>query len=99
MQINALQPINQITESPTVSGSQVSEGAKSFQQLLQQALSAVNGLQQDSQLQAGQVAAGDADSFHEAVIASEKASLALQLAVQVQGKVIDAYNKMMQMQF
>lgn len=41
---------------------------------------------------------GENDSIHSAVIASEKAELALSLAIQIRNKVIDAYNEIMHMQ-
>ena len=65
---------------------------------MNQALQSVNALQTNAQQLAGEVATGDASSFHDAVIASEKALLALQLTTQVQSKVVNAYNQIMNMQ-
>lgn len=74
------------------------EGANSFKDLLDRALQGVDALQKNAEQAAANVATGNADSFHEAVIAGEKASLALLLTTQVQNKIVDAYNEMMRMQ-
>ncbi len=42
-------------------------------------------------------AAGKVDNLHDVMIASQKASVALDAAVQVQKKAIDAYAEMMRM--
>ncbi|HBI26405.1 MAG TPA: flagellar hook-basal body complex protein FliE [Peptococcaceae bacterium] len=76
----------------------VQKGTESFQDILSQAVSKVDTLQKDAELKAYQTAMGDAGSFHQAVIASEKAMLALQLTVQAQNKVVEAYQEVMRMQ-
>ena len=76
----------------------VQKETKSFQELLIMAVNKVDALQKDSEIKAYDVAMGDAGSFHQAVIASEKAMLALQLTVQVQNKIVEAYNEVMRMQ-
>jgi flagellar hook-basal body complex protein FliE len=97
LSIQPIMPITSLTESKSVDNI-VNNGAKSFQDILNNALQSVNNLQNDAADKAVQVAMGDASSFHEAVIASEKASLALQLTAQVESKVVDAYNQVMHMQ-
>ncbi len=42
---------------------------------------------------------GSGTEVHEAVIATQRADLALQLALQVRNKAVAAYQQMMQMQF
>ena len=99
-----IQPLNSLFPVPAADASQgtgrdtAQEGVKSFQDLLGQALQSVNDLQTNAQQLAGEVATGDASSFHDAVIASEKALLAFQLTTQVQNKVVQAYNQIMSMQ-
>ncbi len=85
------------TSQDTAQGS-AQDGVNSFKDLLDQALQSVDALQNNAQQLAGQVATGDASSFHDAVIASEKALLAFQLTTQVQTKVVEAYNQIMSMQ-
>lgn len=89
---------NVMDGSGNVANSPAQEGINSFQDLLNQALQGVNGLQQNAQQLAGEVATGDASSFNDAVVASEKALLALQLTTQVQNKVISAYTAIMSLQ-
>lgn len=101
MEIQPLSSLIPVT-TPDASGSAVQspakEGIDSFKNLLDQALQGVDALQQNAQQLAGQVATGDASSFHDAIIASEKALMAIQLTAQVQNKVVAAYNAMMNMQ-
>lgn len=98
MDIQALTPVllPQVLENDKANT--VQNGTKSFQDILSQAVSKVDTLQKDAELKAAQTAMGDAGSFHQAVIASEKAMLALQLAAQVQNKVVEAYQEVMRMQ-
>jgi flagellar hook-basal body complex protein FliE len=95
-----IQPLNSLFPVPATETSQdpAQAGANSFSDLLGQALQSVDALQNNAQQLAGQVATGDAGSFHDAVIASEKALLAFQLTTQVQNKVVSAYNQIMNMQ-
>ena len=45
-----------------------------------------------------QLAAGDATNLHDVMIRMEEAKLALQLAVQVRSRVLEAYQEVMRMQ-
>lgn len=69
-----------------------------FGELLNDAISRVNEMQKTSDEKSEMLAAGEADSLHEVVIASEKADLALNLTIQVRDKIVDAYNEMTRMQ-
>ena len=70
----------------------------SFGQLLTNALGDVNKVQLDAKQASIDLAAGKIQDVSEAVIATEKASIALQLTMQVRNKVIDAYQEIMRMQ-
>jgi flagellar hook-basal body complex protein FliE len=96
--LSSLFPVATADASQGTAGDTVQAGVKSFSDLLNQALQSVNSMQNNAQQLAGQVATGDASSFHDAVIASEKAMLALQLTSQVQNKAVQAYNTIMSMQ-
>jgi flagellar hook-basal body complex protein FliE len=96
--LSSLFPVPAAEASQGAAGDTAQAGVKSFADLLNQALQSVNTLQDNAQQLAGQVATGDASSFHDAVIASEKALLAFQLTTQVQTKVVEAYNQIMSMQ-
>jgi flagellar hook-basal body complex protein FliE len=96
--LSSLIPASAADASGSAANSPAQEGVNSFKNLLDQALQGVDALQQNAQQLAGEVATGDASSFHDAVIASEKALLAVQLTAQVQNKVVAAYTAIMSMQ-
>lgn len=98
MEIQALIPALLPQGLENGSTNTVQNGTESFQDILTQAVRKVDTLQKDAELKAYQTAMGDGGSFHQAVIASEKATLALQLTVQVQNKVVEAYQEVMRMQ-
>jgi len=74
------------------------EGGKSFGQILADSLGEVNKLQMDAQQASVNLAAGKIQDVSEVVIATEKATIALQLTMQVRNKVVEAYQEMMRMQ-
>lgn len=69
-----------------------------FREVFWGALHDVNNLQKDATRKVSEVVAGKSSSFHEVVLATEKANLALQLLVQVQNKAIEAYHEVMRLQ-
>jgi flagellar hook-basal body complex protein FliE len=71
---------------------------QSFADALRDGLAQVNALQLASDDLATRFAAGETDNIHEVMIAGEKASVALQLASAIRGKVMDAYQEIMRMQ-
>jgi flagellar hook-basal body complex protein FliE len=96
--LSSLFPVSAADGSGSQAQSTIADGVSSFENLLGNALQGVNSLQNDAQQQAAAVATGNASSFNDAAVASEKALLALQLTTQVQNKVVAAYNQIMQMQ-
>lgn len=78
--------------------SQTSANGTSFSQMLNNALNNVNAMQQTADQAGVQLAAGNTTDIHNVMIATEQASLAMDLAVQVRNKVVEAYQQMMQMQ-
>ena len=81
----------------TVGSAQRSEGG-GFGEALRQAVQRVNGLQVQADVQAERLATGEAENVHDAVIALEKASLALELTIQVAKKAIEAYQEIHRIQ-
>ncbi len=71
---------------------------KAFGEYLKEALTSVNDLQTESQQARLNLAAGKIQDVAEVTIAAEKASIALQLTMQVRNKVVDAYQEVMRMQ-
>ncbi|MCS7241162.1 MAG: flagellar hook-basal body complex protein FliE [Candidatus Caldatribacterium sp.] len=69
-----------------------------FADTLWQALEEVDNLQKEADAAILDVALGKEENLHRAIIALERANLALGLAVQVRNKVIEAYQEIMRMQ-
>jgi len=74
------------------------EQKQTFGAILSNALNDVNKLQLNAQQTSVDLAAGKVQDISEAVIATEKATIALQLTMQVRNKVVDAYQEIMRMQ-
>ena len=69
-----------------------------FAEIFNNALNSVNDLQIQSRDLANELAAGRTDNIHEVMIVVEKAEIALQLAMQIRNKILDAYSEIMRMQ-
>ena len=74
------------------------ETSRPFSEFLSQAMTEVNKLQGEARDSAIRLAAGQIQDVAEVAIASEKATIALQLTMQVRNKAIDAYQEVMRMQ-
>lgn len=70
---------------------------ESFGETMKKAVSDVNDLQQNADQLANKLATGDTVEVHQAMLAMQKASTALQFTVQVRNKVIEAYQEIMRM--
>lgn len=103
--ISALQAANSagihgVTGSDSL---QVGSGGKSgespFGDLLKNAVSDVNRLEDQARGAVNGLMTGSGVDVHEAMIASEKASMAFELALAVRNKAIQSYQSVMSMQF
>ncbi|WP_404452615.1 flagellar hook-basal body complex protein FliE [Virgibacillus necropolis] len=74
------------------------EAQASFADSLKSAIENVNKSQITSSQKTEAFARGEIDNLHDVMIAAQKASITLETSVQVQKKVIDAYNEIMRMQ-
>lgn len=74
------------------------EGGKNFSEFLTDALGEVNKLQSNAAKASFDLAAGTLQDVSQVTIATEKASIAMQLTMQVRNKMIDAYQEVMRMQ-
>ncbi len=89
------------TQATAIGGIESSEntvGNIDFGQYLSDALGQVNSLQQTSSQLTDDFITGKTDSIHEVMIAGEKASLSLQLALEIRNKVLEAYQEINRMQ-
>lgn len=71
--------------------------AGDFGSILRNALSEVNQAQLESAKMDRLLAQGQLANVHEAVIAAEKATLSLELTVQIRNKLLEAYQEIMRM--
>jgi flagellar hook-basal body complex protein FliE len=76
------------TSAPTPFADLITDAAKQVNQLEEQAQAAVSGLM-----------TGTGVDVHQAMIATEKASMAFELALAVRNKAVQAYQTVMGMQF
>jgi flagellar hook-basal body complex protein FliE len=68
-----------------------------FGALLKDAISTVNDMQQQSDLEIQKIMTGETDELHTAVIAMQKADLSFQMMMQVRNKIVQAYQEVMRM--
>lgn len=73
-------------------------GGVGFGEYLRDAIGEVNALQQASTQMTDDFIVGRTDSIHEVMIAAEKASLSLQLTLEIRNKVLEAYQEINRMQ-
>ncbi|RKD34431.1 flagellar hook-basal body complex protein FliE [Thermohalobacter berrensis] len=74
------------------------ESSISFGTYLENALDNVNRLQIEADSYRKLLATGQVNNIHEAMIATEKANIALQFTISVRNKIMDAYREIMRMQ-
>ncbi|MGX5915146.1 flagellar hook-basal body complex protein FliE [Aliidiomarina sp. Khilg15.8] len=77
---------------------QTNSAQSDFGGMLKSAIDNINGLQQEAGDLRARIEMGDRSvSLAEAMIASQKSSIAFEAGVQVRNKVVDAYEKIMNM--
>ena len=74
------------------------EAQATFADSLKGAIENLNEIQMESDSKTKALATGNIDDLHDVMITAQKASITLETTVQVQKKVIDAYNEIMRMQ-
>ncbi|MBP2628610.1 MAG: Flagellar hook-basal body complex protein fliE [Firmicutes bacterium] len=97
MRIEALK-LMPVSSTDVAQTSPVEGGSKNFGEFLTEALGEVNKLQNDSAQTSFDLAAGKLQDVSQVTIAAEKATIAMQLTMQVRNKMIDAYQEIMRMQ-
>lgn len=98
MRIEPVSLLQATLPAAAASKPQAAPEGTSFQQFFSEALGEVNQLQLQSQQASLKLAAGQIQDLAEVTIAAEKASVALQLTMQVRNKAVDAYQEIMRMQ-
>ena len=69
-----------------------------FKSFLLDSIDKLNTYESNAKELGNMLATGEIDSIHEVTIASQKAEIALQFAIGVKNKVMDAYKEIMRMQ-
>lgn len=95
---DAISPLSILKTEPKQEMEPNSMMATSFENYLAQALEPVNNLQLQAADLDSKLAAGKLEYVHQAMVTAEKASLALDLTIQVRNKVIEAYSEIMRTQ-
>jgi len=85
----------QSVSTPVQTPGQVQEN---FANILKQSIENMNNVQAVSDQKTEALVNGNIEDLHEVMIAAQKASITIDATVQVQKKVIDAYNEIMRMQ-
>jgi flagellar hook-basal body complex protein FliE len=73
-------------------------GAPDFGDVLKDAISTVNEVQRQSDLEIQKLMTGESQDLHATLIAVQKADLSFQMMMQVRNKIIQAYQEIMRMQ-
>lgn len=73
-------------------------GQSKFGNILKKAVENVNNAEHEADVKTVALASGELEDLHDVLITAQKASITLESTVQVQRKVIDAYNEIMRMQ-
>ena len=106
-----LTAINVVTSAPGVGSSGAGRGglasadsqqggsAAPFADLITSAVGEVNQLEEQANAAVSGLMTGSGVDVHQAIIATEKASMAFELALAVRNKAVQAYQSVMGMQF
>lgn len=95
MQITPIQAINSIADLNQSSKVTGSANALPFQDLFQDAINNVKTTDSNLNEELYKLTTGQSDDLHNLTIASQKATLSVQLLVQLRNKALDAYNEVM----
>ncbi len=98
MQVNSNMSIGSVIDAISSVEKTDKKSTENFSDILSDTLRNVAETESESDQGTINLLSGEDASIHETVIQTEKAELALELALQVRNKVIDAYKEIMQMQ-
>lgn len=94
--INSLEEIGKVGQS-VLGTPNINEDGLSFQSIFNDAIGNVKEANEALEYEAYRLATGQTDNLHDITIASTKASLSVELFVQLRNKALDAYNEIMRM--
>ena len=96
--IGPISGIGQVAGAAASTPKSGSAGGTDFGGALENAVGKLDAMQQQADTAAQSLATGTATDVSSVVSEVERASLALQLAVQIRNKAVDAYNELFRMQ-
>ncbi len=100
--IQSVASVKEVTSSDIDSTKRASgvggDPSASFSQAIKKAVGKVNDMSNEADNLAVNLSSGSVEDVHEAMIAMQKAKLALDFTIQVRNKVIEAYQEIMRMQ-
>ena len=82
---------NQIRSTQTLKDEKSTKNVETFNGLLASQIKQTNELQQLADLETQKFMTGESDNIHDMLIATEEASIALDLTVQVRNKMVEWY--------
>ncbi|WJQ79396.1 flagellar hook-basal body complex protein FliE [Brevibacillus brevis] len=96
MEMSAISQLTPIRTS-SVNKPTPAEVSQGFSSFLSDAMSQVNQAQVESSNLADKFAAGEITDLHQVTVAGQKASVMLQMTMQVRNKMIESYQEIMRM--
>lgn len=91
-------PVKMSAKSHLGEQKEVEKPVQSFGEMLTDALKKTNELQLESDKLNAALAAGRVEDISQVVVASQKADIAIQLALQLRNRAVSAYQEIMRMQ-
>jgi len=89
-------PIEQMQQPQSFN--QIKASDTNFRDTLKAAIDHISEIEHESNRKTDLLAEGKIEELHDVMITAQKASITIEASVQIQQKVIDAYNEMMRMQ-
>ena len=99
MRIIDRSPLSQLQGELRPDKTNAKEQWSKFAEQLKGAIQEVSDLQNDSQKMTQDAVLGRVENLHDVMIAAEKARTAMNLTLEVRGKVLESYKEIMRMQF
>lgn len=87
-----------VSGTPTVARADATASPQEFSKVLSQMVRDVEAKQAQANMATQGVLSGNGVPLHQAVLASEEASVAFQLMVEVRNKLLESYQELMRMQ-
>jgi flagellar hook-basal body complex protein FliE len=91
-------PVGNLTAFPDVSRPPAEKAGTNFGELLQSALDRVGTMQSEADRAVEDLTLGRPADIHSTMIAVEKAGIAMELALQIRNKLLNAYETLMRQQ-